>query len=246
MAEGGVQVPVVTPRRLETFAGPIHTIILLLVMIGVSVAGYFSAQRMRSAQNPNRLFFYGVTMAWEWIMVAYIYWGVRRHGKSMRELVGGGWTRARDFFRDLGIALSFWIAALFVLGIVAHVVGTSGMNQAARTISPQGLQESVLWIAVAVTAGFCEETIFRGYLQKQLAAWTQSAPAGVMLSAVLFGTGHIYQGGKATVVIGVYGLMFGILAEVRRSLRPGMMTHAWHDALAGLLLRFIPKSPSLF
>jgi len=231
---------------LETFAGPIHTIVLLLVMIGASVAGYFSVHRLRDTPNPNRLFFYGVTMAWEWIVVAYIYWGVRRHGKPMRELVGGGWTRARDFFRDLGIAVSFWIAALIVLGIAAHVVGTSGGNQAARTISPRGFQESIAWIAVAVTAGFCEETIFRGYFQKQLAAWTQSAPAGVLLSAGLFGAGHIYQGGKATVIIGVYGLMFGILAEVRHSLRPGMMTHAWHDALAGLAVRFLPKSPSLF
>ena len=91
-----------------------------------------------------------------------------------------------------------------------------------------------------MTAGICEETIFRGYLQRQFVAWTHSAPVGVILSAVLFGAGHIYQGSKATVVIGVYGLMFGILAEVRQNLRPGMMTHAWHDAITGLIIRFIP------
>jgi len=60
-------------------------------------------------------------------------------------------------------------------------------------------------------------------------------------SAVLFGAGHVYQGGKATVVIGVYGLIFGILAEARQNLRPGIMTHAWHDALTGLVIRFVPK-----
>jgi hypothetical protein len=38
----------------------------------------------------------------------------------------------------------------------------------------------------------------------------------VLLSAALFGTGHIYQSAKATVVIGVYGPMFGILAEARQ------------------------------
>jgi len=42
-------------------------------------------------------------------------------------------------------------------------------------------------------------------------------------------------------VIGVYGLLFGILAEVRQNLRPGIMTHAWHDAITGLIVRFLPK-----
>jgi membrane protease YdiL (CAAX protease family) len=115
------------------------------------------------------------------------------------------------------------------------------MAEAARRLAPQSLFESILWIALSVTAGICEETIFRGYLQRQFVAWTRSAPAGVLLSAVLFGAGHVYQGAKATVVIGVYGLMFGILAEVRQNLRPGIMTHAWHDAITGLLVRFLPK-----
>ena len=77
-------------------------------------------------------------------------------------------------------------------------------------------------------------------MQRQFVAWTHSAPAGVVLSAVLFGAGHIYQGAKATIVIGVYGLMFGILAEVRQNLRPGMMAHAWHDTITGLIIRFVP------
>jgi uncharacterized protein len=57
---------------------------------------------------------------------------------------------------------------------------------------------------------------------------------------VLFGAGHVYQGGKSTVVTGVYGLMFGMLAGARQNLRPGIMTHAWHDALTGLAIRFLP------
>ncbi len=101
--------------------------------------------------------------------------------------------------------------------------------------------ESILWVGLAVTAGICEETIFRGYLQRQFVAWTRSASVGVLLSAVLFGAGHIYQGAKATIVIGVYGLLFGILAEARQNLRPGIITHAWHDALTGLIIRFFAE-----
>ena len=41
------------------------------------------------------------------------------------------------------------------------------------------------------------------------------------------------------LLIGIYGLMFGLLAWWRNSLRPGMMAHAWHDAFSGVVLRML-------
>jgi uncharacterized protein len=93
----------------------------------------------------------------------------------------------------------------------------------------------VLWIALSVSAGICEEAIFRGYLQRQFAAFTRSAPAGIILSAIAFGAGHAYQGSRMTVLIALYGLMFGLLAHWRGSVRPGMIAHAWQDSLSGLV-----------
>ncbi len=228
-------------NRSETVASPVHTVFLLMVLGAVCALGYLSVHRQAVTQNPNRLLFYLPTMAWEWLVVAYIYWGLRRHGKSMQNIAGKRWTSASEFFRDIGIAFVFWIGAIFILSIVSHLVHATGMAEAARLLAPQGLLESIFWVALAVTAGVCEETIFRGYLQRQFVAWTRSAPVGVLLSAALFGAGHIYQGAKATIVIGVYGLLFGILAEVRQNLRPGIIAHAWHDALTGLIIRFLPK-----
>jgi membrane protease YdiL (CAAX protease family) len=108
-------------------------------------------------------------------------------------------------------------------------------------LAPQSPVEIALWIALSVTAGICEETIFRGYLQKQFIAWTGSIPTGIFLSAAVFGLGHIYQGVRSTLVITVYGLLFGILAQWRSSLRPGMIAHALNDTVGGLALRFMPK-----
>lgn len=227
-------------QRFEPVAGPVHTFFLLVIMACVAAAGYFSMHRYGAAHHPKRVVFYLITMAWEWIMFGYVYWGLRRRGKFFGNMAGTRWKSAVDFFRDLGIAFGFWIAAILVLSLLTSVLHTREMTEAARLLAPRGLLESVLWVAVAVTAGICEETIFRGYLQRQFVAWIHSAPIGVVLSAVLFGAGHIYQGGKATVVIAVYGLMFGTLAEVRQNLRPGMMVHAWHDAFTGLIIRFVP------
>ena len=81
-----------------------------------------------------------------------------------------------------------------------------------------------------------EELIFRGYLQKQFHAASGNALVGIIAQALLFGAGHGYQGVKSMLVIGVFGALFGALAFWRRSLRPGMIAHAWQDFLAGLLL----------
>jgi membrane protease YdiL (CAAX protease family) len=236
-----VSVPESPINRSETVASPVHTVVLLIALAAVCALGYISVHRQAVVHNPNRLLFYLPTMAWEWLVVGYIYWGLRRHGKSMRNIAGKRWTSASDFFIDIAIAFGFWIVAIFVLSLVARAVGANGMSQAVRLLAPQGLLESVMWVALAITAGICEETIFRGYLQRQFVAWTGNAPVGVLLSAVMFGAGHIYQGTKATIVIGVYGLLFGILAETRQNLRPGIITHAWHDAITGLIVRFLPK-----
>jgi membrane protease YdiL (CAAX protease family) len=235
-----IAIPETPINRFETVAGALHTVVLLIILAAVTVVGYVSIHRQATVQNPNRVRFYLLTIGWEWLLVGYIYWGLRRRGKFIRNIAGKSWKGALDFFLDIAIAFGFWIAAIFVLSIASHLLHATGMAEAARRLAPQGLLESLLWIALSVTAGMCEETIFRGYLQRQFVAWTRSAAVGVILSAVLFGAGHVYQGAKATVVIGVYGLMFGILAEARQNLRPGMMTHAWHDAITGLIIRFMP------
>ncbi len=236
-----VSVPESPINRSETVASPVHTVFLVIVLCAVCALGYLSVHRQAVVHSPSRLLFYLPTMAWEWLVVGYIYWGLRRHGKTMQNIVGRRWRSAADFFIGIAIAFGFWIVAIFFLSLVARAVGANGMSQAVRLLAPQSLLESILWVALAITAGICEETIFRGYLQRQFVAWTRSAPVGVVLSAALFGAGHIYQGAKATIVIGVYGLMFGILAEARQNLRPGIIAHAWHDSITGLIIRFLPK-----
>ena len=228
-------------ERPAPVAGALHTAVLLLILLGAAGGMYFSADRLRAVEHPNRLTFYFTTIAWEWFLTAYVLIGVRRHGKLLTEVTGAQWKTARDLFRDLGVALVFWIGALLVLGLTASLLQFRGSRQSLSFLAPEGPAQVTAWILVCVTAGFCEETIFRGYLQKQFVAWTGNAPVGIALSAAIFGVCHIYQGTKAVVVITVYGLMFGILAQWRKSMRPGMMTHALHDSIGGLAVRFLPK-----
>jgi membrane protease YdiL (CAAX protease family) len=222
-------------------AGASHTVVLVAILLGAASLMYFSTGRLHVAGHANRISFYITTMAWEWALTAYVLFGVRRYGKSLDEVTGARWKSAGEVFRDVGIAIGFWIVALCVLAATALSLHFRGSKETLSALAPEGVAQITTWILLCVTAGFCEETIFRGYLQKQFIAWTGNAAVGVFLSAVIFGLCHIYQGPKAAVVITVYGLLFGILAQSRKSMRPGMMTHALHDTVSGLALRFVPK-----
>ena len=222
-------------------AGVLHTLVLLVILLGGAGLMYFSAGQLRAAEHPNRTGLYLSTAIWEWMLTAYVLWGVRKRGTPLEAVTGARWKNFLEFARDCGIAISFWIVALMVLGATAVALHFHGSKESVGFLAPHGWTETALWILVCVTAGFCEETIFRGYLQKQFVAWSGSAVAGVVASAVVFGACHVYQGVKPAIVITVYGLLFGTLAQWRKSMRPGMMAHAWHDAVSGIAVRFLPK-----
>jgi membrane protease YdiL (CAAX protease family) len=114
------------------------------------------------------------------------------------------------------------------------VKGTAVQVGGAKTFLPQRTLEILLWIGVSISAGFCEELVFRGYFQKQFETLTHSRWIALFLQAVLFGVSHGYQGIEACVKIACFGTLFGLLAVWRGSLRPGMTAHAWSDVLSGI------------
>jgi membrane protease YdiL (CAAX protease family) len=221
-----------------------HTVVLVIVLLIVSLTG---AVRLSAASNPIPL--YLSTMAWQYAVLVYIYFGVRRRGGGLRDLIGGRWQDFEDFLVDVGLALLFWIVSGLILAGLLYSMGFSDPDklQEARKalvpLFPQGALQSALWVGVAVTAGFCEEIVFRGYLQRQIAAITGNITLAIVAQAVLFGAGHVYQGPERMLVIAVWGAMFGLLALWRKSLRPGMMAHAFHNTLVGLVGRSIVNAP---
>jgi len=117
---------------------------------------------------------------------------------------------------------------------VQRLLGPSNAKSMS-TLLPQSLLEILLWIVVSITAGFCEEMIFRGYLQRQLHALGGSIAGAVLGQGLVFGLFHSYQGWKNVIVISVLGIMYGVLAAWRRNLRANIAAHAWSDIWSGWL-----------
>jgi hypothetical protein len=135
--------------------------------------------------------------------------------------------------KDFALGAGLW--AVWIGLQNPHLLG-SGTN-AAQGLLPKGILESLAWIPLALSAGFCEELAFRGYLQKQFQAITGSAGWAVLLQAIVFGVGHLYEGVGPVGRITLFGVLFGILAVWRKSLRPGMIAHAWSDIFGVIIFR---------
>jgi membrane protease YdiL (CAAX protease family) len=230
----------VTPAPPRQEIAPVwHTVLFVLLLLAFSYLGAKSTHPVES--KYGHIAQYATMIVSEWLMVLYTWWGVRKRGRTLRSLIAGRWNSFEAVLLDIGIALAFWLCALLVLGALGYALRmttTQGVEQVKRAIqflAPQTPAQLAVFIVLSLTAGFCEELIFRGYFQQQFIAFSNTW-IGIVASGVLFGVGHGYQGWKQMVRIAVFGVMFGVLAHFRKSLRPGMIAHAWTDSFSGTVL----------
>jgi membrane protease YdiL (CAAX protease family) len=232
--------PVADPGLAERkLVAPLwHTAALLVVFAALTVLG-FLARRQARLQGPGpfppvRLVPLQIqAILFEWGTAAWVWFGIRLKGVRIREIVGGQWPTARFIFIDVLLGAGLW---LFWAVFSCLEVAFFGPDRSLSTIPyPSGALEIGLALGVALSAGICEEIVFRGYLQGQFRALLGGAVPAVFLQAMVFGMAHVYQGVRLAAGVILYGVLFGALAIWRRSLRPGIMAHVWSDVAARLL-----------
>jgi membrane protease YdiL (CAAX protease family) len=220
-----------------------HTAMMVLIILGLSVAG---VRQLRSFGNqPLHLVAnYSLTIAYEWILAGLALWGIHMREVPLRQLLGEQRRGARAWWVDIGVALGYWLIAVMALALLGNVlVRISGshidpqkIGDVTQKLAPATGVEMMLFLVLSISAGICEELVFRGYLQQQFARMGGRVWAGVALSALVFGGAHAYEGVAGILLITAYGAMFGVLALLRRGLRTGMIAHAWHDSISGVAL----------
>jgi membrane protease YdiL (CAAX protease family) len=104
------------------------------------------------------------------------------------------------------------------------------------------------WFALlAVTAGICEELLYRGF---GLAALRWAAPnlgksTLIILTGAAFGLAHLYQGRLGVTVTGILGAYFAWITIATGSLIPVVVLHALLDLrILGLPLDAVPLAPT--
>ncbi|HEY6196001.1 MAG TPA: CPBP family intramembrane glutamic endopeptidase [Candidatus Eisenbacteria bacterium] len=223
------------PRLVAPIA---HTIALVLLFLAMAVGGgLLQHQAAHSAMlpapsRPTAVYLYLIAM--EWGLVLYVArGGLRRTGTALRDLVGGHWGRPADVARDAALALAAWAVWTLVSWGIDRLAGPDHAASV-RSLLPRHPLDVALWVALSMSAGFAEELVFRGYLLVQFRALTHSTALALVMQAALFGVSHGYQGARACATIALFGLLYGALALRSRSLRPGMLAHAWTDIASGI------------
>ena len=231
MATTPVQNSAEEPRKL--IAPVWHTILLLVFLAIPLIAGLILQNRETSSNqifanhSTVMLRFYLPVLVSEWLLVLYIWAGLRRCGMTIKALIGGRWKSSRDVAVDLGLAVGIWIGMLGIQLGLEPLLGPSHAKSA--NILPESALETVVWIVVSCTAGFVEELVFRGYLQTQFTRFGLPAGLAIVAQALVFALDHAYEGRNAVIVIIAFALLFGVIASWRKSLRPGIIGHAWYD-----------------
>ena len=172
---------------------------------------------------------------WALTLVASAVWF--RAGRSAEEL-GLGIPSGPRFW--IGLVVAAALAILWRRMFVAAVNDEAGrerlMSQlnAVRPLLPSSVAELRYFTVLSITAGICEEVLFRGYLIWYLAVYV-GLPAASVLSGVTFGLGHLYQGRRQAVKIIFVGFVFVLFYVGTGTLWIPMTLHALLDAAQGRL-----------
>jgi membrane protease YdiL (CAAX protease family) len=160
------------------------------------------------------------------------------------------WLWLRRPFADLGLAFEANTATIgATLGLAVIVVVMLRQRRQAladpegrdeirerlgstRPLLPHSRAEFRGFAVVAITAGICEEVLFRGYLTWYFAhvmPWW----AAMLAAALAFGLGHAYQGARGVLVTALVGLFLGAVYWLTGSLMLSMLMHALMDLHSG-------------
>jgi CAAX protease family protein len=230
-----------TSPEFQPIASMRHFLGLLFIGACTVAFGFYAQHSSAGSAPGGQLASHGVAIkiylfaiSLDWALFYYCWGGVHHRGGSLWSLAGGRWNSWRSVGVDLAIALPFWIIWEGAAYGVSRLLGPSAAKSV-DSLLPHSFLEVLVWIATCATAGICEEMVFRGYLQRQIHAFTGSLVTAVVAQGVIFGLFHAYQGWKRVTVICVLGVLYGAFAAWRKNLRVNIITHAWTDFWEGWL-----------
>jgi membrane protease YdiL (CAAX protease family) len=227
---------------------------LIFVVLGVflPLRGRLRLQKLLALPQigrGERLSLYASTIAFQWLAAGVVAWRAWARGLTLDELglvfhgrwriliaaiVGAAtlgslqWLNLRRMGRSSGKAREF-------------------MKALAERILPQSSVELLPYFALALTAGLCEEFLYRGFAMAALTRAGLPVWGVVLLSSVFFGLAHLYQGRGGLVSTLVIGTVFGTARIAYDGLAPVMLWHFAVDAVAGVagpkfLLKGVPPT----
>jgi membrane protease YdiL (CAAX protease family) len=215
-----------------------YVLILLLLGAVVPVAGKFRVDRILTGPDTSRrdrLRIYFSTVVFQWTLVATTAWRIHVHGAELNALGAVGTLSASVVVTTLvlvGVVTANQLLSLrFLAARPSELHGK--VARVALRVFPRDHAEQIAFLAVVCTVAFCEEFLFRGFVQTLFAGISASPMIGIAGSAAFFSAAHLYQGRKGLFATFIVGVLFGGARLVSQSLFPCVIAHFVIDFIAG-------------
>ena len=187
-----------------------------------------------------------------WRMASVFPWLVVAAGAALWMSGDRNWA---SFGFSMPHGWRLWTAiALLVLVVAyyAYAIATVARSEEAQAsirgnatlapLMPRTRSELYRWGGVSLTAGFCEEFLYRGFFIGVFAPWFGWWGAAA-LSLAGFAGGHAYQGWKGVLQTGIFGAVYTLFVAVFDSLWPAIVLHAVMDLAAGVMAWLALREP---
>src|SRR5260370_16233697 len=191
---------------------------LILLFLGVAVPwrGHVRLRRLLARpaiDTTEKLTLYAATIAFQWLMLGVVAWRALARGLTPAEL--GLTGRLSPSVVVAGLLGAAIIGGLQWLNLwrMGKMEGAAPelMRQISSRILPQSLVELLPYLALAVTAGVCEEFLYRGFAMAALSGAGLPVWGVGMVTSGLFCFAHSYQGREGVLGTGVVGCLLATL-----------------------------------
>jgi len=214
---------------------------LIFIVLGVllPLRGRLRLQKLMAIPlmgRRERLSLYASTIAFQWLAAGVVAWRAWARGLTLDELGLLVHGRSRILIAAIVGAASLGTLQWLNLRRMGRSSGKARefMQTLAERILPQSAVELVPYFGLALTAGLCEEFLYRGFAMAALTRAGLPVWGVVLLSSVLFGLAHLYQGRGGIVSTLIIGTVFGTARIAYDGLVPVMAWHFAVDAVAGV------------
>jgi membrane protease YdiL (CAAX protease family) len=190
--------------------------------------------------TADRLSLYGSTIFFQWLLVGIVGFRCLVRSVSLEELgiaTGDPWKTVW-----ISIGLTGFLCLNQVLGLRRIVNLPAGQRGSVFAITekimPRTTLETWVYVALACTAGFSEEFLYRGFVFMAFVRMIvnygpPNAPAAI-LTSIWFSLAHIYQGRRGVMTTFIVGLIFVCVRIWTASLVPAVIAHISVDLVVGI------------